>query len=286
MQFVAALRARLFKLFNYSVRVDPVIKVLSFLVAAAMTGKVLANVAHLMVYKKKNRGSVTHIADRLGNPGPLVCEWLILTAKENMPKPDVVSFPKPPKAADGSLMYDRIPNKPELEKVPPNAAPSVAASTSITPAASNSPPPVATAAAATLASPLSGVPLTTVSSAAGPASAAAAVPTSAASIAVVAPQPPSLASNNNVSSNMNNSLKRRTCDDSNGVDSKYIARCKHLQLQCSLAHRHNLTLTFVSLLPGFYSDTDWDDGNQSNKPIYFIVVCQATHMSSISAIPI
>lgn len=91
------------------------------LVGVAMAGKQMSDIAHLLVYKKKDRGSVTHIADRLGNPGPVVGEWLILTPKTQMPKPDVVSFPKPPKAPDGSLMYDRIPNKPEAEKIPLNA---------------------------------------------------------------------------------------------------------------------------------------------------------------------
>lgn len=68
-----------------------------------------------MVYAKKNRGSVTKIANRLGNPDPNESEWLILTPKDKMPQPDVVAFPKPPKAADGSLIYERIPNKVELE---------------------------------------------------------------------------------------------------------------------------------------------------------------------------
>lgn len=67
--------------------------------------------------KKKDRGSVTKIANRLGSPGSGPHEWLVLTPKDKMPKPDVVSFPKPPKAPDGSLLYERIPNKViELEK--------------------------------------------------------------------------------------------------------------------------------------------------------------------------
>lgn len=38
-----------------------------------------------------------------------------------MPKPEKVSFPKPPIAADGSLMYERVPNKSDLiEKTPIN----------------------------------------------------------------------------------------------------------------------------------------------------------------------
>lgn len=40
---------------------------------------------------------------------------MLLTPKEKMPQPDKVAFPKPPKAADGSLLYDRIPNKCEAE---------------------------------------------------------------------------------------------------------------------------------------------------------------------------
>lgn len=37
-----------------------------------------------------------------------------------MPQPDKLAYPKPPKAADGSLIYERIPNKGEIEisKVP------------------------------------------------------------------------------------------------------------------------------------------------------------------------
>lgn len=66
---------------------------------------------NFLKYKKKDRGSVTAIANRLGNPGSTGCEWLKLTPKENMPIPEKVAFPKPPKAPDGSLMYDRIPNK-------------------------------------------------------------------------------------------------------------------------------------------------------------------------------
>lgn len=70
-----------------------------------------------MLLKKIDRGSVTKIANRLGSPGLGPHEWLVLTPKDKMPKPDVVSFPKPPKAPDGSLLYERIPNKiVEVEK--------------------------------------------------------------------------------------------------------------------------------------------------------------------------
>lgn len=69
----------------------------------------------MLIYSKKNRGSVTKIANRLGNPDPFETEWLKLTPKDKMPQPEIVAFPKPPKAADGSLIYERIPNKSEPE---------------------------------------------------------------------------------------------------------------------------------------------------------------------------
>lgn len=83
-------------------------------------GKSLLELKQLLIYNKKERGSVTAIATRLGNPGPVTPAWLILSDKENLPKPERVAFPKPPKAPDGSLMYERVPNKPDAEKVPLN----------------------------------------------------------------------------------------------------------------------------------------------------------------------
>lgn len=75
----------------------------------------------LRTYRKRNRGSVTAIATRLGRPCPITPQWLVLTDKELLPQPDKVAFPKPPKAPDGSLLYERVPNKPEAEKIPLNS---------------------------------------------------------------------------------------------------------------------------------------------------------------------
>lgn len=89
--------------------------------ATAIVGKTATDIRQLLVYQKKNRGSVTRIADRLDSPGSTDGAWLILTPKDQLPQPDKVAFPKPPKAADGSLMYERIPNKCDLaEKLAPN----------------------------------------------------------------------------------------------------------------------------------------------------------------------
>jgi metastasis-associated protein MTA len=63
-----------------------------------MAGKSLLELKDLLRYRKKERGSVTHIANRLGQSNLITPEWLILTAKDMMPKPEHVSFPKPPKA--------------------------------------------------------------------------------------------------------------------------------------------------------------------------------------------
>lgn len=86
--------------------------------ATAIVGKTAADIRQLLVYQKKNRGSVTRIADRLDSPGSTDGTWLILTPKDKLPQPEKVAFPKPPKAADGSLMYERIPNKCDTEKPP------------------------------------------------------------------------------------------------------------------------------------------------------------------------
>lgn len=72
----------------------------------------------LVVFKKYKKSSVNSIANRLGNPGTTVSEWLILTPKNLIPIPEKIAFPKPPQAPDGSLLYERIPNKIDLtEKI-------------------------------------------------------------------------------------------------------------------------------------------------------------------------
>lgn len=80
-------------------------------VATAIASVNITDMKAFLKYKKKDRGSVTLIANRLGNPATTGCEWLKLTPRELMPKPEKVAYPKPPKAPDGSLLYDRIPNK-------------------------------------------------------------------------------------------------------------------------------------------------------------------------------
>lgn len=69
-----------------------------------MAGKSLLELKDLLRYRKKERGSVTAIANRLGQSNLITPDWLILTAKDMMPKPEHVSFPKPPKAPGISVI--------------------------------------------------------------------------------------------------------------------------------------------------------------------------------------
>lgn len=214
-----------------------------------MTGKQITDIAHLLLYVKRDRGSVTRIANRLGNPGPgPTQDWLILTPKADMPKPLVMSFPKPPKAADGSLIYERIPNK--ISAVEAAAAAAAAAAATAT----ASTPPIgddsataksATAAVAAVGLSVNNCAVTTASSsqaatpmdigtagdgvanaaAAAAASASVVMMTGASSAAAAAATLGGVGGGTSSSQHMpakSSALKRRIYDDSvNGVDSKY-----------------------------------------------------------------
>lgn len=81
--------------------------------------------------RPRPRPRVTDIASRLGdlNPEPQLpgdWDWLMLTTPAQRKQPDRVSFPRPPKAPDGSLLYERVPNKPEVDRLtltPPQPQP-------------------------------------------------------------------------------------------------------------------------------------------------------------------
>ncbi|XP_059053236.1 metastasis-associated protein MTA3 [Achroia grisella] len=80
------------------------------------------------------RGAVGAVATRLAaarGAAPAVSarahDWLLLTPKDRMPAPAHVAFPKPPKAPDGSLMYERVVSRGELEARRAETAPAPAA---------------------------------------------------------------------------------------------------------------------------------------------------------------
>ncbi|KAL7296490.1 hypothetical protein TKK_0009931 [Trichogramma kaykai] len=67
------------------------------------------------------RPRVADIASRLGNhpqpSQPGEWDWLQLTAPGQRKQPEHVSFPRPPKAPDGSLLYERVPNKSDIDGI-------------------------------------------------------------------------------------------------------------------------------------------------------------------------
>ncbi|XP_011050863.1 PREDICTED: metastasis-associated protein MTA3 isoform X2 [Acromyrmex echinatior] len=80
--------------------------------------------------RPRPRPQVIDIASRLGDhPAPRQpgdWDWLTLTAPAQRKQPERVSFPRPPKAPDGSLLYERVPNKPEVDRLtltPPQPQP-------------------------------------------------------------------------------------------------------------------------------------------------------------------
>ncbi|XP_076666322.1 metastasis associated 1-like isoform X2 [Andrena cerasifolii] len=88
--------------------------------------------------RPRPRPRVTDIATRLGDhPSPRQpgdWDWLALTAPAQRKQPDRVSFPRPPKAPDGSLLYERVPNKSEVDRLtvtPPQPQPSMQAQQTI-----------------------------------------------------------------------------------------------------------------------------------------------------------
>jgi len=50
-------------------------------------------------------------------------EWLVLTPKDRIPKPEVEFFPRPAKCTDGSYIYERIPPSAQALKVITSCAP-------------------------------------------------------------------------------------------------------------------------------------------------------------------
>lgn len=49
------------------------------------------------------------VVKRLGMKEIAKQDWLVLTPKDRLPKPEVEFFPRPAKCTDGSYIYDRIP---------------------------------------------------------------------------------------------------------------------------------------------------------------------------------
>ncbi|OXA59815.1 metastasis-associated protein MTA3 [Folsomia candida] len=61
--------------------------------------------------RKSAGASVTEVSYKLGQSDRSNPEWLLLTEKGKIPQPEKIAYPKPPKAPDGTLIYERVPDK-------------------------------------------------------------------------------------------------------------------------------------------------------------------------------
>merc|ERR1719266_2608136 len=77
--------------------------------AAKMSGYSEARVRTLNSFNATVRVNMGVVVKRLGQKDDDVQEWLVLTPKDKIPKPEKEAYPRPPKRPDGSYIYDRVP---------------------------------------------------------------------------------------------------------------------------------------------------------------------------------
>ena len=77
--------------------------------AEKMKGYNEARVRTLNGFTAKSRVNMEVVIKRLGQTNIDTQEWLILTPKDKIPKPEKEAFPRPPKRPDGSYIYERVP---------------------------------------------------------------------------------------------------------------------------------------------------------------------------------
>ena len=65
---------------------------------------------HLNAFKPKTRVKMDVVVKRLGQEDDSIHQWLVLTPKDQLPKPEKEAYPRPQKRSDGSYIYDRIPS--------------------------------------------------------------------------------------------------------------------------------------------------------------------------------
>lgn len=67
-------------------------------------------IRQLNTFKPKTRPEMDKVVKKLGQTNLGKQEWLVLTPRDELPKPKKEFFPRPEKRADGSYIYERIPN--------------------------------------------------------------------------------------------------------------------------------------------------------------------------------
>ena len=67
-------------------------------------------IRQMNTFKAPKRQEMSEVVKKLGQTEIDEQEWLILTPKDKLPKPEKEFFPRPQKRADGSYIYERVPN--------------------------------------------------------------------------------------------------------------------------------------------------------------------------------
>lgn len=78
--------------------------------ASKMVGLGEKKLRQLNTFYPRTRVNMGVVVKRLGQSDDSVHEWLVLTPKDQLPKPEKEAYPRPAKRPDGSYIYDRLPS--------------------------------------------------------------------------------------------------------------------------------------------------------------------------------
>ncbi len=69
-----------------------------------------SRIRQLNQFSQHQRTPMSGVVKRLGQTNVAKQEWLVLTPKDKMPRPEREAFPRPQKRPDGSYIYERVPS--------------------------------------------------------------------------------------------------------------------------------------------------------------------------------
>ncbi len=70
---------------------------------------IVFQIRHLNAFTPRKLDEMDVVVKRLGQTDLDEQEWLVLTPRDQLPKPEKEFFPRPPKKSDGSYIYERVP---------------------------------------------------------------------------------------------------------------------------------------------------------------------------------
>merc|ERR1719391_146468 len=78
--------------------------------ATKMTGMSEKRIRTLNSFHPRSRVKMDVVVKRLGQSDDSIHQWLVLTPRDQLPKPEKEAWPRPEKRSDGSYIYDRVPS--------------------------------------------------------------------------------------------------------------------------------------------------------------------------------